>query len=309
MIRYWNTKGSLKRLSEHESNAWIEVYSPDEAETDYIVKELGVPDFFISDIKDIDERSRIENEEGWELIIMRIPYMKVEQSRSPYMTVPLGIAFKGDVLVTICNHETHMMNDFSAYYARKKRGFIDAVDMVFHLFLSSSVWYLKMLKQIKIRIDKAKRELDDLKISNKNLIALSRLQDSLVFFTTSIQSDEALMTKLKFKLPIDALDAELIEDVTIELNQAHISSDIYSNILQSTLDTYASIISNNMNSVMKTLTSFSIIMMFPTLIASIFGMNLINGWEQWPWGLPLILLLCLVLTGLFWYYFRRKSWI
>lgn len=309
MQTYWNIQGELQQQDNYDSKCWLEVTCPTEEETKYLVEEMEVPEYFVQDIQDIDERARIEHEDGWTLIIVRIPYMKSATSRSPFMTVPLGVAFRKDTFVTICYHDTHMMSDFTHHHKRKNHRFIDAVDLVFHLFLSSCVWYLKKLKVIKLRIDKAKREFEGKDIDNKDLVALSRLQDSLIFFATSLQGNESLLTKLKFKLPIDALDAELIEDVTIELNQARISADIYSNILETTLDIYASIISNNMNSVMKMLTSFSIIMMFPTLIASIYGMNLINGMEQWTWGMPATLLLSVGITVTFWVYFKKKNWI
>ena len=179
--------------------------------------------------------------------------------------------------------------------------------MVFRLFLSSAVWYLKRLKQISARIEQAKLNLDR-NVDNVDLIALSRLQDSLTYFVTSIRGNENLLSKLKFKLPVDELDADMIEDVNIEMSQARETTNIYSNILESTMETYASIINNNMSKVMKMLTSISIILMFPTLIASLFGMNLINGMETWKMGFPIALALCVVTTVLFFWYFKRKSW-
>ena len=157
-------------------------------------------------------------------------------------------------------------------------------------------------------IEDAKRNLDH-SIDNEDLIGLSRLQDSLTYFITSIRGNETLLSKLKFKLPVDELDADLIEDVNIEMNQARETTNIYSNILDSTMDTYANIINNNMSDVMKQMTSVSIILMFPTLIASLFGMNLINGMELWAWGFPIVVLASLVVTGIFYWLFRKRTWI
>ena len=187
-------------------------------------------------------------------------------------------------------------------------GFTDSVDIVFRILLYADVWYLKRLKQINILIEEAKRNLDR-KIDNEDLIGLSRLQDSLTYFITSIRGNETLLSKLKFKLPVDELDADLIEDVTIEMNQARETTNIYTNILDSTMETYASIINNNMSGVMKQMTSVSIILMFPTLIASIFGMNLISGLENTWWGFPLVIILSFSITGVFYALFRRKTWI
>ena len=146
-------------------------------------------------------------------------------------------------------------------------------------------------------------------MSNADLIALSRLQDSLTYFVTSIRGNENLLSKLKFKLPIDELDADMIEDVNIEMSQARETTNIYANILDSTMDTYANIINNNMSGVMKMLTSISIILMFPTLIASLLGMNVINGMENVWWGFPLALAVSGGVTVLFMWYFKRKAWI
>lgn len=308
MRTFWNTKNGLQAIDEWQPNCWVQVTCPTQEDTRFLEDTLGIPDYYISDIADTDERARYDIDEGWILIILRIPYVKETKSRTPYTTIPLGIIMKGDVLITVCNFETNMMIDFVTYQQKRGLGFTDSVDMIFRLFLCSAVWYLKRLKQISTLIDKAKQNLDR-NVSNADLIALSRLQDSLTYFVTSIRGNENLLSKLKFKLPVDELDADMIEDVNIEMSQARETTNIYSNILNSTMDTYANIINNNMSVVMKMLTNISIIMMFPTLIASLLGMNLINGMEQAWWGFPMALALSAVITVLFIWYFRRKSWI
>ena len=286
----------------------MQVTCPTPDDEEFLVNELNVPSYFLDDIRDKDERSRFEYDEGWQLIILRIPYVKEVRSRTPHTTIPLGIILKKGVCVTVCNHETNMMIDFVSYQQKRNMGFTDSVDLVFRLFLSSAVWYLKRLKQINVLIEEAKQNLDRA-IDNEDLISLSRLQDSLTYFITSIRGNETLLSKLKFKLPVDELDADLIEDVTIEMNQARETTNIYAHILDSTMETYASIINNNMASVMKQMTSVSIILMFPTLIASIFGMNLINGMETSWWGFPLVIVSSIVITATFYWLFRRRSWV
>ena len=308
MQTYWNTTNGLRTIDKWEPNCWVQVTCPTQEDIDFLEKKLGIPDYYISDIADTDERARYDIDEGWSLIILRIPYVKEMRSRTPYTTIPLGIIMKGDVLITVCNFETNMMIDFVSYQQKRGLGFTDSVDMIFRLFLCSAVWYLKRLKQISLLIDKAKRNLDR-NVNNTDIIALSRLQDSLTYFVTSIRGNENLLSKLKFKLPVDELDADMIEDVNIEMSQARETCNIYTNILDSTMDTYASIINNNVSSVMKVLTTISIILMFPTLIASLFGMNLINGMEQVWWGFPFAVTLSVGVTVLFWWYFKRKTWI
>ena len=305
MKTYWNTQEGLSQLTEWQPNCWIQVTCPTEDDQRELEKQFGIPDYFISDISDTDERARYEYDDGWMLIILRIPYVKEVRSRTPYTTVPLGIIHKRDVTITVCYYETNMMIDFVSYQQKRGLGFTDHVDMIFRLFLSSAVWYLKRLKQINSLIDKAKRNLDQ-DVNNVSLIGLSRLQDSLTYFQTSIRGNETLLSKLKFKLQIDELDADLIEDVNIEMAQARETTSIYSNILESTMDTYQSIINNNMNTVMRTLTSVTIIMMFPTLIASLFGMNLVNGMEANNYGFVFALIISVGVSGAAWWFFRHK---
>jgi len=305
MKTFWNTQGGLAQLTEWQPNCWIQVTCPTEEEQHELEEKYNIPDYFLSDISDTDERARYEYDDGWMLIILRIPYVKEVRSRTPYTTVPLGIIHKREVTITVCYYETNMMIDFVSFQQRRGAGFTDYVDMIFRLFLSSAVWYLKRLKQISMLIDKAKRNLDR-EVNNESLIGLSRLQDSLTYFITSIRGNETLLSKLKFKLQIDELDADLIEDVNIEMSQARETASIYSNILESTMDTYQSIINNNMNTVIRTLTSVTIIMMIPTLITSMFGMNLVNGMEEKPWGFIIAIILSLGVSGVCWWIFRHK---
>ena len=305
MKTYWNTQGGLSQISEWQPNSWIQVTCPTEEDQQLLEEQFQIPDYFLSDISDTDERARYEYDDGWMLIILRIPYVKEVRSRTPYTTVPLGIIHKRDVTITVCYYETNMMIDFVSFQQKRGEGFTDHVDMIFRLFLSSAVWYLKRLKQISMLVDKAKRNLDK-EVNNESLIGLSRLQDSLTYFTTSIRGNENLLQKLKFKLQIDELDADLIEDVNIEMTQARETTNIYSNILESTMDTYQSIINNNMNTIMRTLTSVTIILMLPTLVASFFGMNLINGMEDNPIGFVIAIVISVLISVLSLLVFRHK---
>ena len=305
MKTYWNTQGGLTQINEWQPNSWIQVTCPTEEDQKLLEEQFQIPDYFLSDISDTDERARYEYDDGWMLIILRIPYVKEVRSRTPYTTVPLGIIHKRDVTITVCFYETNMMIDFVSFQQKRGVGFTDHVDMIFRLFLSSAVWYLKRLKQISMLVDKAKRNLDK-EVNNESLIGLSRLQDSLTYFTTSIRGNENLLQKLKFKLQIDELDADLIEDVNIEMTQARETTMIYTNILESTMDTYQSIINNNMNTIMRTLTSVTIILMLPTLVASFFGMNLINGMENSPVGFVIAIVISVLISVLSLLVFKHK---
>ena len=308
MRSFWNTKKGVTPIDEWQPGCWVQITCPVEDDVRFLVDELHMPDYFITDVADADERARYDMDEGWLMIILRIPHLKSVNSRTPYTTIPLGVVLKGDVIITICDQEARMMVDFVNHQQRRAEGFSDAADLVFRLFLSASVWYLKYLKQVNGLIEKAKRNLGG-QIDNEDLVSLARLQDSLTYFATSIRGNETLLSKLKFRLPVDELDAELIEDVNIEMNQARETTQIYSNILDSTMDTYANVINNNMNKVMRLLTSLNMIIMFPTLIASLFGMNLVNGMETSRFGFFVAILISLLSTllGLMW--FKRKKWL
>ena len=176
MKKYWNTTGCLKQLTEWQPNCWTQVTCPTDEDQRELEERFGIPDYFISDISDTDERARYEYDDGWMLIILRIPYVKEVRSRTPFTTVPLGIIHKRDVTITVCYYETNMMLDFISFHQRRGSGFTDYVDMIFRLFLSSAVWYLKRLKQINNIIERAKQDLDK-GVDNESLIGLSRLQD------------------------------------------------------------------------------------------------------------------------------------
>lgn len=305
MRTYWNIDKQLKTIPEWQPNCWIQVTCPTDDDQRELEEKYNIPDYFLSDISDTDERARYEYDDGWMLIILRIPYVKEIRSRTPYTTVPLGIIHKRDITITVCYYETNVMIDFVSFHQKRGTGFTDYVDMTFRLFLSSAVWYLKRLKQINTLIEKAKHNLDH-EVNNESLIGLSRLQDSLTYFITSIRGNENLLQKLKFKLQIDELDADLIEDVGIEMTQARETTNIYSDILESTMDTYSSIINNNMNTTMRTLTSLNIVLMAPTLISSIYGMNVINGLETSPYGFVICIAISVLVTGVSWWILRYK---
>ena len=305
MKTFWNIEKNLTAIKEWQPNCWIQVTCPTDEDQQELEERFNIPDYFLSDISDTDERARYEYDDGWMLIILRIPYVKEVRSRTPYTTVPLGIIHKRDVTITVCYYETNMMIDFVSFQQKRGVGFTDYVDLTFRLFLSSAVWYLKRLKQISTLIEKAKHNLDH-NVNNESLIGLSRLQDSLTYFITSIRGNETLLQKLKFKLQVDELAAALIEDVNIEMSQARETTSIYSDILESTMDTYSSIINNNMNTTMRTLTSVTIILMFSTLVASLFGMNLVNGMEQSSYGFLIAIVISILVSGITWWILRFK---
>jgi magnesium transporter len=302
-----SSTNGLMTIEQWESHCWINIESPTAREREYLINVLNVPIAFLNDIEDIDERPRLEIEDGWQLIIMRIP-MATSDSYTPYSTIPLGLIFKDDIIVSVCDYKTDMISDFIAYTQRKSIEISNNYDLVLKLLLSASVWFLKYLKQANMMIKAAEKELEK-SIKNEDLQTLLQIEKALVFFITSLKGNDILVHKLKnLKAHRDNFDPELLEDVEIELKQAQETTNIYSNILSGMMDAYASVISNNLNVIMKQLTAVSIILMIPTLIASLYGMNVPNNFENSRWGFLVVILISFTTVGAGIFLFRRKKW-
>lgn len=307
MKSFIKSENGFIKCENWEPNCWINVECPTGADKAYLLNDLKIPESYFNDIEDVDERPRIELENGWFLIVLRVPFKSVEDSL-PFSTVPLGLIFKEDIFVSICFYQTEMIPDFINYINRKRLTVLNNFDLVLKLLLSSSVWFLKYLKQINHRIKLAENKLEK-SIKNEELQTLFQIEKCMVFFTTSLKGNDILIHKIKnIKEHRGTFDIELVEDVEIELRQAQETTNIYSDILSGMMDAYASVISNNLNVIMKRLTSISIILMIPTLIASLYGMNVPNALQQNPWGFYLVLTISFFFSVLAVLVFRFKRW-
>lgn len=238
---------------------------------------------------------------------MRVP-IKSNDVKLPFQTIPMGVIFKKDICVTISFYETQIISDFVQYTKRKNIHIKDNFDLVLRLLLSSSVWYLKYLKQINQKIKLAEDNLEK-SIKNAELQALLQIEKCLVFFITSLKGNDVLFHRIKnLKAHREDFDPDLLEDVEIEISQAQDTANIYSNILTGMMDAYASVISNNMNNIMKQMTSISIILMIPTLIASLYGMNVPNGMEESKYGFWILLFISVILSSCGAFLFKRRRW-
>ncbi len=306
MTFYINDKG-YEVSDKWVPNCWVSVECPTSEERNFLISGLEVPDSFISDIEDNDERPRRDEEDdGWQLVVLRVPVRR-NDSRLDFTTVPLGIIIREDVCVTICNHKTDMLDDFVVYSIRKKITVANFYELTLRLMLSASVWYLKYLKNINVQIMNSEAELQET-VRNDEILKLQRVENSLVYFLTSLKGNDVLFYRLiHTKTFRDACDEDLSEDVEIELKQAEETTSIYRNIIHNMSNSYSSVISNNINATMKTLTSINIILMLPTLIASVFGMNVVNFLEGSRYAFFFIIGGSLVLSILMSLFFRRKD--
>jgi magnesium transporter len=212
---------------------------------------------------------------------VRVPVFQ-EDRETPYYTLPLGIVFADDMIMTVCLQESEVIRDM---LAGRIKHFSLKNHKIFLLTIFSRVafYFLRYLKEINRKSGQTEKELQKA-VKNNELIQLLILEKSLVFFTTSLKSNEFLIDKIqKFNLlRLSAEEADLIDDVVTENRQAREMANIYSDILSGMMDAFASVISNNLNVVMKQLTSISLILMLPTLVASMYGMNVSLPFQAHP---------------------------
>ncbi len=309
MRKYLFCEAGFVEKSQWLPNCWVNVTCPNQNDFDFLTKELNVPESFLKDIADADERPRTETEGNWLLSILRIPVFNKDQKTDiPYSTVPIGIITNNDIVVSVCYHHTELIPDFIEHTRRKNVAVRNKLDLIIRLIYSSAVWFLKYLKQINIDITAAEKELER-SIRNEDLLRLMRLQKSLVYFNTSIRGNEMMVGKLKTIFQdTNFWDHELAEDVVIELKQAFSTVNIYSDILTGTMDAFASIISNNVNTIMKRMTSLSIVLMLPTLIASFYGMNVDIHLAEIPNAFVYIVIFSIILSALAFTIFKKIKW-
>ncbi|WP_071147441.1 magnesium transporter CorA family protein [Bacteroides ihuae] len=307
MRTYLYCEAGFVEKPQWQPNCWINVECPDADDLRFLTQELEVPESFLNDIADVDERPRTETEDNWLLTILRIP-MQSSQNGTPFTTVPIGIITNNEIIISVCYYRTEIMPDFINYTRRKGLKVNNKLDLILRLIYSSAVWFLKYLKQINNDVTAAEKALER-SIRNEDLLQLMKLQKTLVYFNTSIRGNEVMIGRLKsiFQQP-EYLDEELLEDVITELKQAYNTVNIYSDILTGTMDAFASIISNNVNTIMKRMTSISIILMVPTLIASFYGMNVNVHLDQVPHAFALIVLFSIGLSAMAFVIFRKIKW-
>ena len=274
MLTIYNWQGGgLKEVAEATDACWINLADPSTEDITRVQEITHVPREFLTDPLDKDERPRLEIEEGATLLIIHVPYHEPHENLIPFHTLPLGIVLTKNSVITICNRQTPVTSTFLDQIRRVCTP-EDQFRFAFQLLLHSAILYLRYLRDIRQRADMVEQDLHE-SIANEALLRLLNIEKSLVYFTTSLKANDILIGRLEHtrQLAIPDKDLDVLEDVAVEYRQALEMSLIHSNLLTGTLDAFASIISNNLNNVMKYLTSITIVLMFPTLVASIYGMN------------------------------------
>jgi magnesium transporter len=274
MIEIFKTlNNELVSTDTFEEGIWVNMTNPSEEEINKVSTSLNVETDFLKAALDEEERARIENDDGQTLIIVDIPIVEKEGQMNQYATIPLAMIIIKHAIITVCLKEDTLLRDFKI---NKVKSFLTQFKtrFVLQILHINSTRYLQYLKHIDKTSSKVEHDLHK-SMKNKELIQLLKLEKSLVYFSTALKSNEVVLEKLMRYEHIKTYpeDTELLEDVIVENKQAIEMSNIYSSILSGTMDAFASIISNNLNIVMKFLTSVTIVMAVPTMISSFFGMN------------------------------------
>lgn len=267
------TENGVLQIEDFENGCWISMTNPTAEEMYGVSKAYGVAADDLRAALDEEERSRIDVEDEYSLILVDIPTIEERNDKDWYGTIPLSIILCADVIITVCLEDTPVL---TAFMDGRVRNFFTYMKtrFIFQILYRNATLYLNYLRIIDRRSDSIERKLHE-STRNRELIELLELEKSLVFFTTSLKSNEIVLEKL---LKTNAIkkypeDEDLIEDVIVENKQAIEMANIYSGILNGTMDTFASVISNNQNIVMKFLTTVTIVLTLPTMIASFYGMN------------------------------------
>ncbi len=288
---------------------WSHLEMPTDSEINTLCNKLDIPEDFLRDPLDRDERSRAETEDNANFMIIRAP-VKIVDGDIPFMTVPLGIIIsKKDEVVTVTSEST-LLNSITNM---KQRNCINNSKMhfVFNLLYKIAILYLNDLKVINAIIEEYEEHLRR-SMRNQELTMLLNLEKSLIYFTTSLKSNELTLEKIRAmrqdRSMLNDDDIEILDDIIIEYKQALEMTTIYSNILSGMMDAFASIISNNMNSVMKFLTSFAIVLTIPVALSGIYGMNVALPFQHNPHAFLILIFISLVLSTLTSLVFFWKKW-
>lgn len=275
MIEYYKTEdGRLKELDRMEPGCWVSVVDPTAKEMKMLIEDYGLDSGFLKSSLDEEESSRVEREEDQTLIIVDTAVSEVTKNETlRFYTMPLGIIITEQYVFTISLRESRLIDDIAAGRLRNlQTGF--RTQFVLKLMMHITSTYLFYLKQIDKASDVLERQLHGA-VKNQQLIQMMELEKSLVYFTTSLKSNDLTANKILRGRVIKLYDEDqdLLEDVLIELKQAQEMANIYSGILAGMVDACGSVISNNLNFVMWRLTTVTIVLAIPTMIYSFYGMN------------------------------------
>jgi magnesium transporter len=305
---YKNVDNGLQLINKPVDGCWINLVDPTTEEMEQVAA-LGIPQDYLTYPLDMDERPRTEREDdGTLLILIRVPYFQGLGVDVPFTTIPLGLILNDRHIITVCKKMNDVIQDFTQ---GKGKGIstVKRIRFVLRVLLSTASKYLAHLREINKNVDGLEDQLQ-LSMKNKEVLELLKYQKSLVYFTTALKSNELVLNRLQnsrlFRMFPD--DEDLLEDVITENQQAIEMTNISNNILSSMMDAFASIISNNLNVVMKFLASVTIVMSIPTIVTSFFGMNVKLPFAEHPLAYITIIGIFVVLALVVTFIFAKRDW-
>ena len=311
MIRIFKTEdGAMHEKEEMQPGCWIALTNPTASEIIDIADAYQIDPDHLKAPLDEEERSRIEVEEEYTLVLVDIPSIEERSGKDWFVTIPLAIIMTNDVLITVCLEETPVLTSFMDGRVRDFHTFMKT-RFILQILYKNATQYLQYLRIIDKKSEVIERKLHQSQ-KNEELIELLELEKSLVYFTTSLRSNEVVLEKLlrTEKIKKYPEDTDLLEDVIVENKQAIEMAGIYSGILSGTMDAFASVISNNLNIVMKFLATVTIVMSIPTMVASFYGMNVNSRgmpFANHHYGFVIVLGFALALSLLVAYIFNKKD--
>ena len=303
---YKTTEQGLEQLDSLANGAWVKVIDPTPEETQRLV-DWGIDVDYINYSLDLDEMPRLERDEDYTFILIRIPHSQ-PGGDVPYTTIPLGILILGNMIVTICRHDKEMFKVLAnGKYRLLKTG--KRYRFALYIFLETATRYLTHLREIN-RITESLEDQLQKSTRNREVLELLKYQKCLTYFATALRSNEVMMERVQRVQLFNYYeeDQELLEDVLTEKQQAIQMTNINTEILSSMMDAFASIISNNLNGVMKILAALTIIVSLPATVAAFYGMNVSLPGEEHPLAFLFVFGLAISLTGLATFIFAKRDW-
>ena len=313
MIQYFKYRNNrIVEIPSYENDCWINIYPPCKADLLRELSErLSIPMDFLNDSMDIDERPRFEVEDGVKFIVIKTPIVNENspnETDASHITVPIGIVLVGDDVITISSHQNAATTSFFNQFIKNTQR-INNTQFVLLLLEKNVLMFIEYLKELNIKRNTYEEELYN---SNRNeeLLNLMTIQKSLVYFVTALRMNELLLIKLKRNtfIKFNEEEMEIIEDILIDNSQGLETANIYTNILSGTMDAFASIINNNMNLILIRLTSITIILSLPALVAGFYGMNVEIPGEHNPNAFWVTIFISLIISSIISWYFYRKKW-
>lgn len=311
MIRIYKTiDGATRQIEEKEEGCWISLINPTESELVSISSRYGIEADDLRAALDEEERPRIQIEDPYTMILVDAPTIEVRNQKEWYETIPVSIILTKDVIFTVCLEDISVL---TAFAEGKVRNFHTNMKtrFVLQILYKNATLYLQYLRNVNRKSEEVEKKLHK-STKNQELIELLELEKSLVYFTTSLRSNEIVLEKLLRTETIKQYpeDTDLLEDVIVENKQAIEMANIYSGILSGMMDAFASVISNNLNIVMKFLATITIVMSIPTMIFSAYGMNVNTGGMPFAgsyWGFSIVIVLSIVLSLVVAFVFSKKN--